>query len=251
MIETKSTKNFKTLEVVIPEIDKIGSKIANLKDRVAKDCGIRITSQDARLVALDGMHQNILAFKWWIQIYLMSANNKQDLLKNLGYPITMMGTPLEFEQIERILFDLLKFGLIDQIYLKIDNLFANVIHGIEPDRKIQNGFEKRQKELRELAEVPNADDEEVLLILRNIRNSFHRNGIHIKDTKKIKIGDKNYDFIKGFRIECASIVRILVLTSSIIDVLENILMAPKIKCIKREIKDPFADQYQDSIEGKL
>lgn len=250
MIETKSTKNFKTLEEVIPEIDKIGSKIANLKDRVAKDCGIRITSQDARLVALDGIHQNILSFKWWIQVYFMSANNKQDLLKDLGYPITMMGTPLEFEQIERILFDLLKLGLIDQIYLKIDNLFANVIHEIKPDKIIKDGFKNRQDELNKLADVPAGSDEDVLLVLRNIRNSFHRNGIHIKETNEIKIGDVNYYFVKDFRIECASIRHILVLTSSIIDVLENIFRAPKIKYIKKEIKDPFADQCQKPIDEK-
>lgn len=250
MIESRSIKDFGNADKVISEIDKIGSKISNLKEQVANDCRISITSQDARLVALDGIHQNILAFKWWMQIYSMSANNKPNLLKNLGYPTTMMGTQLKIEQIEVHLFNLLRFGLIDQIYFKIDNLFANVIHEKDPDWKIQDGFEKRQKRLNELADVPAASDEDVLLVLRNIRNSLHRNGIHTKNTKKIKIGDVNFDFIKGFRIECASIGHILVLTSSIIDVFENILMAPKIKCIKREIKDPFADQYQDSIECK-
>ncbi len=90
---------------------------------------IRISykSQDVRMVALDSLQISISAVGMWIQCCNSLANfhTKQGVFDKTGF-LNSVGSGVNKEQTEMIMFDHLRLGFITLIHFKIDNLFYNI-----------------------------------------------------------------------------------------------------------------------------
>lgn len=226
---------------ILPEFRKANDALEGIKLNVVKKCKIDYKSQDARMVALDSIQICISATGMWIQCCNSLANaNTSNGKFNQDSFLKSVGSGVNIEQTEKIMFDNLKLGFMTLTHFKIDNLFHNILKHLGELPKKAGYWNLTDTILEQTSYSRAGTEKDILSAFANLRNSLHRNGMHTKSNLTVKIGKYDFKFIKGSRVECASWAHIIVLLQENIKVLEKILLSKKILDIKTEIIDDFA-----------
>ena len=226
---------------ILPKFEVFIKELEQTKKNVVTQSGVNYTSQDARMVALDSIQVNISSVGMWINAVNSLANshtvngnfNEQDFLMSVG-------SGLNAQQTEEVMFNQLRLGFVTLVHFKIDNLFHNILKHLEKLPR-RSGYWNLTNEILEQCGFPKkGDKKDLLTAFANLRNSLHGNGIHTTDSLSAQVNGMSFDFIKGKRVECASWEHIVVLFESNVKILNDILLSPKIVNIKTEIEDDFA-----------
>lgn len=226
---------------LIPEFRKIVEKLETIKNTIVTESEIEHTSQDARMVALDSLQISISAVGMWIQCCNSLANfytekgefNETDFLKSVGSDVNK-------EQTEMIMFDHLRLGFMTLTHFKIDNLFHNILKHLNALPEKAGYWNLTDKILNQCSISETGTEKDILTAFANLRNSLHGNGIHRTCNLTLTIDEMEFKFIKGSRIECASWEHIVVLLKANVDILQKVLLSNKVINIKTEIIDDFA-----------
>lgn len=226
---------------LIPKFREIVEDIERIKQFVVVKSKISYTSQDARMVALDSLQISISAVGMWIQCCNSLANfhTKEGIFNETGF-LKSVGSSVNKEQTEMIMFDHLRLGFMTLIHFKIDNLFHNILNHLNALPNNTGYWYLTDEILSQCSFSKKGVEKDILTAFANLRNSLHGNGIHTKRDLKLKIDQKEFNFIKDSRVECASWEHIVVLLKANVEILEKIIQSDKVKNIKTEIKDDFA-----------
>jgi hypothetical protein len=227
---------------VIPKFREIIENLEKIKRFLVKESRIDYQSQDARMVALDSLQLTISAVGMWIQCCNSLANcytcgksfDEQQFLKSIGSGVNK-------DQTEMIMFDHLKLGFITLTHFKIDNLFQNILRHLNVLPREKTGYWTLTDTIfKECSMSPEGAEKDCLIAFANIRNSLHNNGIHRGKDLEVSIDGMEFKFVNNLRVECASWGHIIVLLNANVKILEKILQSDKVKNIKTPIKDDFA-----------
>lgn len=235
------SKRTKHIMELIPELIRINNKIVAIKISIAEQSGIKYTSQDARMVALDSIQNSILAVEMWIQCFnsLANAFTKDKSFNESGF-LSAVGSELNAIQTETTMLNHLRLGFLTLTHFKIDNLFSNLLKHEKVLPKNTGYWNLTNAILDKCSISVNGNEKDILMAFAHLRNSLHGNGIHRNSDLTIMIGDFEFKFIKNSRVECASWDHIVTLLDANIDVLEKILLSKEVVDIKTDIKDDFA-----------
>lgn len=226
---------------LIPKFREIVERLETIKRAVVKQSGIKCTSQDARMVALDSLQISTSAVGMWIQCCNSLANfhTKEGVFNETGF-LKSVGSGVNKEQTERIMFDHLRLGFMTLTHFKIDNLFHNILKHLNALPR-KTGYWNLTDEILDQCSISKTGTEKnILTAFANLRNSLHGNGVHRTSDLELKIDQIEFKFVKNSRVECASWEHIVVLLKANVDILEKVLLSAKIINIKTEIKDDFA-----------
>jgi len=227
---------------VIPKFREIIENLEKIKRFMVKESSINYRSQDARMVALDSLQITISAVEMWIQCCNSLANchtrgklfDEQQFLKSVGSGVNK-------DQTEMIMFDHLKLGFITLAHFKIDNLFQNILRHLNVLPGEKTGYwTLTDTILKECSISPKGAEKDYLIAFANIRNSLHNNGIHRGEDLEVAIDGMEFKFMKNSPVEYATWEHIIVLLNANVKILEKILQSDRVKNIKTPIKDDFA-----------
>ena len=226
---------------LIPKFKEIVEDLERIKKYVVMESNISYTSQDARMVALDSLQISISAVGMWIQCCNSLANfhTKQGTFDETGF-LKSIGSGVNKEQTEMIMFDHLRLGFMTLIHFKIDNLFHNILKHLNALPKKAGYWNLTDEILSQCSFSKKGVEKDILTAFANLRNSLHGNGIHRTRDLKLKVDQKEFNFIKDSCVECASWEHIVVLLKANVKILKKIIQSDKVKNIKTEIKDDFA-----------
>jgi len=234
---------------LIPKFREIVEDLERIKKYVVRESNISYTSQDARMVALDSLQISISAVGMWIQCCNSLANFhiNQGAFDETGF-LKSVGSKVNKEQTQMIMFDYLRLGFITLIHFKIDNLFHNILKHLNALPQ-ERGYGKLTKRILCECQISNVDisnvglvpAKDILTAFAYLRNSLHGNGIHGNSNLTLPIIDEmEFKFVKDSRVECASWEHIVILLKANVEVLRKILQSDEVKSIRTEIKDDFA-----------
>jgi hypothetical protein len=219
-------------------LSRLSDKAYGLLSDVAKTAGIDATSQDARLVALDGIQQKLVGCGFWLNLLFGMANeagraSQEDLCRAVG-------SNLNWARTEMAMFDYLRHALPIMVHFKIDNLFSRILEHLDdvPERP---NYSRLSTAMLGVAGLDRGGNEfKQLRALAAIRNSFHNNGIHRNKNLRVAINGIDFEFTKGERVECAGFTHVVVAIDANVDVLRKLLLSDRVGRIKESILDPFA-----------
>lgn len=237
-----------SFQEVVKDLFQLNKAVFLEKEKVARNAGIALTSQDARLVALDGIQQNLVTVGYWINALIslksecqgQGPNWEKTYLGKLGVgPDIYPGDSHRTGKIEDRMLGVQFGALVTLIHFKIDNLFYNTLRALgETPTK---SFNQNTANLIGLVGLPkNGAESDALEVFSQVRNSFHNNGIHRNADFHVTVFGVRFDFIRGRRVECASWAHILHLTEVNVRVLGAILSSAPMRQVNGEIKDDFA-----------
>lgn len=226
---------------LIPKFREIVERLETIKRAVVKQSGIKYTSQDARMVALDSLQISISAVGMWIQCCNSLANfhTKGGVFNETGF-LKSVGSGVNKEQTESIMFDHLRLGFMTLTHFKIDNLFHNILKQLNALPRKPGYWNLTDKILDQCSISKTGTEKNILTAFANLRNSLHGNGVHRTSDLELKIDQIEFKFVRNSRVECTSWEHIVVLLKANVDILEKVLLSAKIINIKTEIKDDFA-----------
>lgn len=227
----------------LPEFRKTIRNLESIKQIVVGQSEIDYRSQDARMVALDSLQITISALGMWITSFNSLANQfTEDEELNEKRFLCSVGSGINLQQTEEIMFDHLRLGFMTLAHFKLDNLFHNILKHLNAlPRRV--GYWNLTDEILDQCSLSKIGIEKKLLTaFANLRNSLHGNGIHRTNSLRVQVGDTTFDFVKGDKVKCASWNHIIVLLDANVDILKMILSSPKVVNIKTEIEDDFASE---------
>ena len=235
------SQELKHIMELIPKFEEIIKNLERIKSYVKEESNISYKSQDARMVALDSLQISISAVGMWIQCSNSLANFhiQQGKFDETGF-LRSVGSGVNKEQTEMIMFNHLRLGFMTLAHFKLDNLFHNLLKHLNslPSKK---GYWNLTDKILEMCSISKTGREkDILTAFANLRNSLHGNGIHRTDGLKLKVDKKEFNFIKDSRVECVSWEHIVILLKANVEILEKIIQSDKVRNIKTEIKDDFA-----------
>lgn len=233
---------------VVKELSRLSNVVFLEKEEVAKNAGIALTSQDARLVALDGIQRNLITVGYWIRALhslkseCSGRNWEKTYLDKLGVrPGIYPGDSHRTGKIEDMMLYIQFEALVTLTHFNIDNLFYNTLRAVGEDPNKNKSFGQNMEALLRQAGFPKDGTEgDALKAFSQVRNSYHNNGIHRNADFHATVAGVSFDFNKGCKVECASWSHILHLLEVVVKVLGSILSSANIRGIVGEIKDDFA-----------
>ena len=214
-------------------LNELSDKIFRLMENTAKNANLEVTAKDARLVALSGMQESVLACGFWLNTYENIANSKKDESMILQYA----QSNLSLKKTADIMIKQIRIGLFLFFHFKLENLFDCLLN--EDVQGILNKFNK----LSSTIGLKDTDKKkaDTIKAFSSIRNSLHGNGVHTKDSFSVDVGQFNYRFEKGKPVGSASLPHCINLIRAIIDIVQEILESAKIRNIKGIIPETFAE----------
>ncbi|MBT9164931.1 MAG: hypothetical protein DDT23_00942 [candidate division WS2 bacterium] len=223
---------------LIPKFRKIVEDLERIKKYVVMESNISYTSQDARMVALDSLQISISAVSMWIQCCNSLANfhTKQETFEETGF-LKSVGSGVNKEQTEMIMFDHLRLGFMTLIHFKIDNVFHNILKHLNALPKKTGYWYLTDEILSQCSFSKKGAEKDILTAFANLRNSLHGNGIHRTRDLMLKIDQKEFNFIKDSRVECASWEHIVILLEANVKILKKIIQSDKVK--KKDVVPSF------------
>lgn len=185
-----------------------------------------IASQDARMVGLDSLQQDILfIFMWWksYNSNLKQSKDDQDFIHKVGI--------IEVKELHRIkewMWKPIRVGFITHVNFRLENLLRNILFKICPITYERIRFTSILDKLYDQG-LLSEKGEPKLRVLSIIRNSMHNNGIHKGETElNIDLDGICFNFYKDRLVKNASWFHILVALNKVIIILEKLLLSPKI-----------------------
>lgn len=231
---------------VVQQFHKVVERIETLKLQIVKECKVKYTSQDARMVALDSIQMEISVTGMWITVLNSLANkcmlnsgtlDEKEFLKSVGSNLSIKDTEIH-------MMNSLRLGFMTLVHFKIDNLFQNVLRELKSTPKSWGYLRLCNAILKEASLPTDKMEKDILTVFANLRNSLHGNGIHRTENLNIRLSGLDFHFEKGKKVKCASWHHIIVALDNNINVLEKILLSDKVKKITHEIKDDFASTLE-------
>ena len=235
--------NYCNFDQVLNDLRSLNRAIEDIRQKIVAVSGVPYASQDARHVALDGLQCDIGACGNWISALMSLKGLSKEKYRDTwdAEYRNLLGTALSSGQAEDLMLDYLRNTLTTKVHFKIENLFTNILKALSasPNR---NGFWHIGDAILQQANIPTQGPEKnALTVLANLRNSFHSNGMHNKDSLSVDINGIMFEFCKGKRVECASWKHIVVIVQANISVLACILFSNNVSHVRSEIQDDFAE----------
>ena len=234
--------NYSNFDQVLNDLRSLNQAIEVIRQKVVTVSSISYASQDARQVALDGLQCDIGACGNWIRALMslrdLSHEKYRDNWEEEYRKLIETGLPSG--QAEDLMLDYLRNTLTTKVHFKIENLYNNILKALNATPK-QSGFWRiSDAMLNEAGIFATGPEKKTLTALANLRNSFHANGMHNKDSLSVDIDGMRFEFHKGKPVECASWKHIVVIIRANISVLESILFSNNVSNLRSEIPDAFA-----------
>ena len=234
--------HYSSFSQVLRDLQSLNQAIEDIRQRIVTVSGVSYASQDARHVALDGLQCDIGACGNWIHalmsLKMLSQERYGDNWEDEYRKLLLTG--LSCGQAEDLMLDYLRNTLTTKVHFKIENLFSNILRALRASPS-NSGFWHIGNAMLEQVGIPTIGQEKnTLTVLANLRNSFHANGIHNKDSLSVDIDGTGFEFCKGKQVECASWEHIVVIMRANISVLESVLLSDRVSNLRSEIPDAFA-----------
>lgn len=240
--------NYSDFGHVVEGLGRLADTVAGMKERVSYSAGISPTSQDARLVALDGIQSDLIACGFWMNGLIglkqfckerFGQDWEREYLALIRVGPGFPPGPNRTGRVEDIMLDYLRNTLTTKVHFKVESLFANLLRELGVTTK--KGFWNISDSMLKAAGLPvRGNEKDVLTALANLRNSYHSNGIHNGDTLKLGIGGTTFEFRKGEPVHCASWTHILLLLNEHLKVLRAVIFSEKVSSLAYEVRDNFA-----------
>ena len=226
---------------ILPQLREIVDELEKIKRGIVDKSGISYTCQDARMVALDSLQISLSSVGMWITGInsLANAYTKEGCFDSQGF-LKAVGSGVNMEQTEKIMFDHLRLGFMTLLHFKIDNLFHNLLKQLNALPRKSGYWNLTDTILGQCSLPKTSTEKQYLSAFANLRNSLHGNGIHRTNSLSITVDGTVFEFIKGQRVECASWNHILILLRANVAILKSILLSARIVSITSEIEDDFA-----------
>lgn len=132
-----------------------------------------------------------------------------------------------------------RYGYVTFIMFHIENCLKIILKELT-GTNVFDGYYHICKNLIESITMDNPENKlDVLLIPSFIRNTFHSNGIHTKESCSYTIQDHEFEFTKGKTVTCSGWFHIYLVMKEIVTVLEEILKSKEIKNITKILPDQY------------
>ncbi len=226
---------------ILPQLRVIVDELEEIKKGVVSKSGIKYTSQDARMVALDSLQISMSSSGMWISAFnsLANACTKDGKFDSTAF-LKTVGSGVNVQQTEMMMIDFIRLGFMTLVHFKIDNLFHNLLKHLNALPRRTGYWNLTDTILGECGLSKSGTEKEHLTAFANLRNSLHGNGIHRTNSLNIEIDGIVFDFTKGQRVECASWNNIIVLLRANVAILKTVILSNRIVAITSEIEDDFA-----------
>jgi len=182
----------------LPQLRVIVEELEEIKKGVVSKSGISYTSQDARMVALDSLQITMSSAGMWIKALNSLANfyTKGGRFDSAAF-LNAVGSGVNVQQTEMIMFDLIRLGFMTLVHFKIDNLFHNLLKHLNALPRRTGYWNLTDTILEQCGLSKTGAEKKHLTAFANLRNSLHRNGIHRTDSLNITIDGIAFDFTRG------------------------------------------------------
>lgn len=131
---------------------------------------------------------------------------------------------------------------VTMIQFRIENMLVNILAVLDKN-KVNRSYHSNAKTLLELLALPDKERNlDKLMVLQNIRNSLHSNGIHNNKTMSITLDGMSFVFEKGKGVSCAGWNHIITAFEAVLIVIGKILSAPQVKSISEPISPEYIEQ---------
>ena len=128
-----------------------------------------------------------------------------------------------------------RFGYITFIMFHVENCLKIILRKLT-NAEVRDGYYNICKNLLDSITVNEPEKKlEVLLTPSFIRNSFHSNGIHTKNSRSNIIQDFEFTFTKGEPVNCGGWYQIYIITKEIVSILQEIFKSPEIQNISETL----------------
>lgn len=129
-----------------------------------------------------------------------------------------------------------KLSFIIMVNFQVE-IFLRIIYSELENKNPPENYSDVIKDTLKSVNIPNRSEKFLALYtLARIRNSLHSGSIHTKKSvKKYKIKNYDFEFIRGEPLHCVSWLHISAVVDEIIDIIDEIILSPKIKKITKNI----------------
>lgn len=224
----------------VSDLLSLSDRLESTKVQTAAYAGLEATAPDARLLALSGMQQAVLACAFWVNAYAGMCAGPDGEAGILRYA----GSNLPLKTTVNLMLTQVRLSLAVQFHFKVEGLLATLLDAISNRRP--QGILRVFKELSDAIGLPNYENKvPAIRAFSSIRNSLHNNGVHVKDSFSVQVGGHHYAFVQGEPVRCASLGDIISLLSDLTTIINEVLFSARAKQIARMIPDPFVRWLHD------
>ncbi len=234
-----------SLADVAGKLGELSNTVYAVLEAVADKTGLDMKSQDARMVALDSIQQDVVAAGFWLNLMHSAAAQTTGREAQEKLLLRFTGSNLGWLRTESAMITYIRISLPLMVHFKIDNLFQRLLSHLN-EMPARRGFWNLSNKVLELAGLPtDGEEKNVLTALANIRNSLHNNGMHSgRRDLKMRIGGMDFRFVVGEKVTCAGFHHIAVVIEACAGILQAILLSERFRGIREKIQDPFASSNE-------
>jgi hypothetical protein len=229
---------------LVDDFLSLNQAIEDIRQRVASMSDATYTSQDARQLVLEGMQCDIAACGNWMRALMSLKGLSQEKYGSEWDEEyrKILGTGLSSDQAEYVMLEYLRNTLATKIHFKVENLFSNILKVLAATPARRN-FCHIKNAMLEQAGIPlKGPEDDILMVLAELRNSYHNNGMSEGSALSCVVGGLTFEFSEGQPVQCASWDHIVVIMRATIGVLAAILFSERVSDTRGEIPDAFAAQ---------
>ena len=191
---------------VLEELRSLNPAIEGVRQRIVTVNGVSYASQDARQVALEAIQCDIGACGNWIRTLISlrglcqekyGGNREEEYRK-------LIWTGLSTDQAEARMVNYLRNTITTKVHFTIENLFSNILKALSAS-PAGSGFWSIKNAMLTQADIPlKGPEDDTLMVLAKLRNSFHKNGMSDRYPLSCVVGGLQFEFSEGKPIKCAS-----------------------------------------------
>lgn len=132
-----------------------------------------------------------------------------------------------------------RYGYVTFVMFHIENCLKIILRELT-GKNVNYGYYPICKNLLDNITIDNPEKKlDILLVPSFMRNSFHSNGIHTKESCNYVISDYDFEFTKGNTVTCAGWFHIYIMMKEMINVLKEILKTKEIQNITKILPDQY------------
>jgi hypothetical protein len=164
-------KKPKHIMELIPILRETINRLEKIRKNVVSQSGIDYKSQDARMVALDSLQITISSVGMWIQCCnsLAKFHTKEGVFNEVGF-LQSVGSGVDKNQTEMMMFDHLRLGFMVLTHFKIDNLFRNILKHLNALPHKPGYWNLTDAILDECGISKEGSEKDILTAFANLRN---------------------------------------------------------------------------------
>lgn len=241
----------KTVADLIVAMDHLAGRFHQAEVRLS------LPVTDARMVGLGGMKYVILGYAFGYAALIYERPTPEKIMEAFSSIALDDTGVIDYRRIQYQVEFTWRIGLQSSVHFQLDTLFHNLLRELLLQEELQTGkpikqkraFQDATKQLLILTNLPECGKEyDTLMVLSQMRNSLHNNGIHSKPTIPRQIlNGMEFEFVNGHPVTCASWQHILAVIDATLDVLMQILTSSKIQ----KLPCPIRDDYTEHIAARM